>query len=867
MNWNNFNVEKFTFKITKILTKNKTTNYYEFETEENVILKGKLKNHNLPDNKIINRTISVNGKKSFEFGKENVVFFNYELLRTEVSDEKEISCTIKSIIFSNEEDMFYILNTTEGIIKGIIPFHFNDIKDVEVLCKGEWVKSKQGIAFEFTQIELLENDIYFFLTKVVKGIGPALAKKLLKEIGEDALVEILENNPEKLLEVKGLKSQKLRKIKSHWDEYKHLTELSFLLKDYGIKTVTKIFNHFKNKSVEIIKENPYRLAEIKSIGFKIADKIKDTLGIKIDSLFRIEAGILYCLEKDMDDNGNSYISKTDLFEISSMELNIENDFTLNRELFETALNELENNRFSSENRLRKKSIIYLDKEKEIIAKTDYHEMEIYILDVLKSKLSLPKKQIVSNVNEYIISLEKDMNMKFSDEQKEAIIIANTGLMVFSLSGYAGTGKSTISKAIINLLTKRYSKDKVVCTALSGMAANRIKKTTGFPAMTIHSLLKFKKNEWVHNKDNPLPYDIVLVDESSMINTQMFYRLVDAIGKDTVVMFVGDPAQLPPIGAGNVFSDIIKNKLVPGGSLTKIYRQSEDAVITYFASFIRKGQLPPNLEKKYDDFSFETRDLSWGVKNLPDKEQKEAKERNNLIILNDVKNVIKEKSKEIQAKYQSSDIKEYINFLQIIAPMKMGILGTDYLNKISQQIINPRDENKEYKKLELYGINEIRVRDKILHKRNANMTCQKPQDYKKEPFNIKNSFEERVYNGQLGVVINIDDELLEVHVYYPNEDYVVNYQFKEAKDYLDLSYALTIHKTQGSEFSNVIMPIVSSHFVMLNNQLLYTAITRAKDNIKVFGHSFAFKKATTTMSSEQRNTIINYVINNTKLYQF
>lgn len=832
------------------------TNYfYTFKCidsqNNSVIVKGKIENCKYSKEELKGQKIYITYREESDNNGFYLYFLNCKFIRTKVGNEKSIVCTIHNVIYEDKETMFYILNTDEGIIKGNIPFSFNSIKDTKVRLNGEWVKNNKGVTFDFEEIKILESDVYFFLTKVVKGIGAKMATNLLSMYEENVLCDILENNPEALLNIKGLKSKKLRKIKSHWDEYKHLSELSFLLKDYGVKTVTKIFTHFKGNSLNRIKENPYCLCEIKSIGFKIADKIKDTLEIKVDSQFRIQAGLIYCIEKNMDDNGDTYIQKEHLFNIASEELNIEDVFTLEEKLFNEALKELEQN----PNLKKSKSIIYLDKEKELISIKEYYEMEMAILEFLKERKNKNNGIIVKDIHKYIENLEKTMNMKFSEEQKDGLIVANNGSTLITLRGYAGTGKSTISKAMITLLKEKYKGD-IICTAFSGMASNRIKKTTGIDSKTIHSLIGFKKDGYTYNRENKLPYEIILIDESSMINTKIFYRLIDAIADETIVLFVGDPAQLPPIGAGNIFSDIIKNNLSNGGNLTKIYRQSEDAVITYFASFIRKGEVPPNLEGEYSDFSFKTNDLSWGIKNLPEKEAKEAKEKNSLIILNDIKNVIKKEAPTIISKYNPNDIKEYISYLQIISPMKKGILGTDYLNKVCQKILNFREPEAEYKRVFLYSGNEIRVRDKILHRKNANMKKQGLIQYKKEPF-TKDVEEEKIYNGQLGIVIAIDEELEEVHCFFPNESYVVNYSFKEAKEYLDLSYALTIHKTQGSEFSNVIMPIVNSHFMMLNNQLLYTAITRAKDNIKIFGHSFAFKKATTTVSGSKRQTVLDF----------
>jgi exodeoxyribonuclease V alpha subunit len=862
-------LKKYSTKIKKIIHYEEFNDRYELLGEDNRTYVGSIKefsqNTKITKEKMENYTLECRGNSKIINGKEVIKFIHPKVIDNSEFEKNELVVVVERVIWFNEDSNYYILNTDKGVIKGQLIHTYHDLKDISFLVQGEWKKSNQGMSFEFNNIKSLDRSLYTFLTKYIKGIGPKLATKLLDIYGEDKLRDILNENQDELLNVKGLKEKKLRKIKTHWDDFNYLEDLTVMIGlDYGMKTIIKIFNYFGNKSIDIIKENPYRLAEIKSIGFKIADKIKNELNIEVDSMFRVIAGLSYTIDKDMNDNGNTYITYKDLFKLTSEELNIVKDindqnddtieeFILGDSLFKKGLDELENSN-------TKDRIIYLDKEKTLIANAEYYKMEKYIYEFTKKHNNIENQiQIIENIDKYIEDIQIEMNMQFSDEQKEEIKIANKGYKFISLSGYAGSGKSTISKAIINLLTKKYNPDNVICTAISGMAANRIKETSGFEASTMHSLLKFSKGKFEYNENNKLPFDIILLDEASMVNTFLFYSFLKAIDKNTMILVVGDPAQLPPIGPGNIYSDIISQNLIPGTTLTKIYRQSEDAVITHFASYIRKGIIPENLNGKFEDFKITFINNSWDIKNLELKEQKIEKEKNQLKIAGIIKSEILSLRNEILTKFKNKDAISFIKHFQLITAMKGGILGTINLNKLAQSVLNYREEESEYPHLKIYNNTELRIRDKVLHKRNANMTIQSLKDYKSKPFE-KNNDDKRIYNGQLGIIISIDKDMEEVHILYPNENIVVLYTFNEARDYLDLAYALTIHKTQGSEFNNVIIPLVNAHYVMLNNQLLYTALTRAKENVYIIGHNYAFEKAVTTKSNELRKTILKYISN-------
>lgn len=967
--------------------------YFYYETSIGGIY---FKEENL-ENKFISGLIN--------YGNDGAICNKFDILDIDLKDTR-VKCVVNSYKLLGTDfdgDETYILNTNKGSMKGVITFNLKerDIKDVECVVVGTWKEYRDEPQFEFHDIQPIQSNLFYFLTKMVKGIGGNLASILIENWEEKELERVIEEEPEKLTKIKGLKNKKLGRIITAWTTFKHLRTLSKLLinedkdKGYTAKQVSKIYNHFKSEDIDnmydLILENPYRISEIKNIGFKTVDDKKWIFDLEDNDEFRLQEGILYAISQE-EQNGSSYFEKDFLYEASCKQLNTE-DFELKKEKFEETLNSLEDLRTHTNEKLRKKTIRYLDKEKNIICLEETYKKECGILDILKERKkhfeSFKKKKdsnIVPNIESYIKELENQMKFLFSEEQKDAIRLANNGYTTFTLTGYAGTGKSTISKAICNLLSLKYPQDSIVACALSGMAANRIKQTTGFPSFTIHSLLEFKKGSYTYNENNKLKYKVILIDECSMIGTDVFYSLLKAIDITTVVLLVGDPAQLPPIGSGSVFSDIIKNQFLPNASLTKIYRQGDDAVITFFANYIRNGTVPEKVfDKNYKDWSFFANDIKKDneFKSLTKKEQDKLKRENSELFRRRLELYCLKIREDLFEFKNQKDFKSLINYFQVIVPMRRGILGTDYLNQCLQKYLNPThdyfkskcdiryykicekliqiDEKLGYyfkKKIkfhkfenniltlfnyknfpieiediesnnisnwikknseiinqtikEVYGEveikfttmsyedtksypcvrllptktsiakldgngtfvvqNEIRVFDKVIHTKNINLPIVFEKEYLEKGFkdylkikttnpNEAKKLTQRVYNGQLGIVVKIEiiEDTKYIEIFYPNEGYYCLYSERDIKEYVDLAYSLTIHKTQGSEFKKVSLPIAMQHYNMLNNQLLYTAVTRAKEYLEVLGNYQAFRTACTNVVSKKRNTILDYIL--------
>lgn len=760
-----------------------------------------------------------------------------------------ISGTIKNIVYVNKENGYAVIRTKDDkTLCGTLNDASANLNDAEFTAVGRWKNNKKyGIQFLFDELQINESDLFYFLCRIVKGIGNKMAHKLLGLYKEDELVEILDRNPEKLLKVKGIKDKKLKRITDSWNKFRELKSLSEILAPYGAtqSLVLKVYKHFSNESLGTIRDNPYIITEVKGIGFKTADSLALKMGILPDSIFRIKACINYILLKTTADEGNSCIKKQELYTKISNELGDNErpgeENKISGECFKNALLEL----------ISETKIVLL--KEDFITSALLYRAETGILEKIKIRLNTQEIQITKNIEDYIINQQVKMKIDFSGEQKNAIRLINNNIKVFVLCGYAGTGKTTISRALLELLADRYNIEDMVCGALSGIAADRIKKTTGYNSFTIQSLIV-----QAGKKGGTLTCKVLLIDEASMINSELLYRLFCILDDDCTVIMVGDPAQLPPIGAGNPFHDIIDKQIAPVVELTKIYRQNEEQVITYFANIIRQGRVPDNFTGIYKDFKF----LDVSIKNyfalrnkLNIKEKTWLRNQNSEEILKSILNIASEYKSSLKEIFNKRDMLKFVTYFQIITPIKKGIIGTENLNRELQVLFNSHEDNRNVLNL---GIVKLHLYDKVIHISNQDMDCYNPSDFKKYNTNSA-SLKQRIYNGMIGILfkINKQDELL--WVYYPADEIVVEYGFDDARELLRLAYVLTIHKTQGSEYENIVIPMSFSHFIMLNNKLLYTAITRARNKCYVIGEHYAFSSACKRRDVTKRDTVLKQLL--------
>lgn len=375
--------------------------------------------------------------------------------------------------------------------------------------------------------------------------------------------------------------------------------------------------------------------------------------------------------------------------------------------------------------------------------------------------------------------------------------------------------------------------------MSGIAARRLEDVTGFPSFTIHSLLGFDGTDFIYNKFNKLDYSVIIVDEAGMVNSELFYSLITATPDNAIFIMVGDDAQLPPIGSGNVFSDIIKNNIVPFVKLEEVFRQSEDSVVNIFANIIRHGEIPRGYEKTHSDWYFKTINIEDYYENKMEygvSYARDLRKENNVLILKKLLGIV--------ASYKRKGIGNILTDVQVLAPMRKGVLGTENLNIELQKILNPGEKISAENKLERNG-KQFMVGDKVVHLINKDKNVYSP-DLEEFELVMDNSKIERIFNGTIGIIKYIDKERQKVFV-YTLTDVIVEYDIVELNDILDLAYALTVHKAQGSEYERVIMPLTKTHYIMLDNQWMYTAVTRAKRGLVLVGEEQAFESACTNQT--------------------
>jgi exodeoxyribonuclease V alpha subunit len=536
---------------------------------------------------------------------------------------------------------------------------------------------------------------------------------------------------------------------------------------------------------------------------------------------RIQAAMEYTLSEYCDREGNSCIDKVTLFSKLSTLIPLSESTW-----YEMALLD----------RLHEGSIIALPSGK--LALDRIYEAELFLRDTLKQWAQKKDKPLTEDLEAFLT----DHVLSLGEQQRHALERINQGFKLLILVGYAGTGKSTTAKALLDLLSIRHPRETIMTCALSGIAAQRIKERSGYQSSTLQSLLvRFETCE-------TLPYKVLLIDEASMINSLLFARLLAKMDPETTLIIVGDDAQLPPIGAGDPLSDFMTLQADATITLTHIYRQRADQAISLIANAIRQGLLP-EYNHIYDDFTFTAIDLP---------NRYELKQN---LSSNDFDEVIRSHTDELLASIaqsvlhylpisrdhlQHKRIKEYLNHFQVISPMRGNALGVDNLNKVLQHYFNPNP-----KKTFRTHKGEFRLWDKVVHIRNENMLTLTPQGFKDKD----EPTQRRIVNGMCGLVFQLDEDEEVASVYFPNEELIVLYPYDTLFEFLQLSYALSVHKVQGMEYENVLLVMSFSHLIMLTTKLLYTAITRAKKQCIIIGESGAFERGCRRLETTKRHTVM------------
>ena len=703
---------------------------------------------------------------------------------------ERITGYIDHIIFRNEDNGYTVMVLKEtGEEETTCVGTFPDItQGATIEAEGTYTNHPvYGKQFQISSfVEKMPEDAMamerYLGSGAIKGIGAALAARIVRHFGNDTL-RIVEEEPERLAEVKGISEKKAREIAQQVTEKADMRRAMIFLQKYGISLNlgAKIYQKYGQSVYSVLQENPYRLAEdISGVGFKIADEIAGRIGIHTDSDYRIRSGMLYVLLQATAE-GHVYLPKEELFARASRLLDVDVSY-MEKHLMDMAID--------------RKLILKETKEEIRIYPSQYYYLELNTARMLcELNISCPEDERL--VRRRIAQIEQETETVLDEMQKKAVMEASShGLFV--LTGGPGTGKTTTINAIIRFFEGEGAVLRLA--APTGRAAKRMTEATGYEAQTIHRLLELngvpeeeREGQGVHferNAGNPLEADVIIIDEMSMVDIFLMHSLLLAVTAGTRLILVGDENQLPSVGPGNVLRDIIHSGQFPTVELTKIFRQASESDIVVNAHKINKGQQVV-LDNKSRDFFF-------------------LKRYDADIIIRVVIALIQEKlPRYVQARPFE---------IQVLTPMRKGLLGVERLNQILQRYLNPPDPKKKEKEL---GQRLFREGDKVMQVKN---------NYQLEwevrgRYGIPVDKGVGVFNGDTGILIEINEFSETAQVEFEDGRYA-EYSFKQLEE-LELAYAVTIHKSQGSEYPAVIIPLLSGPQMLMNRNLLYTAVTRAR----------------------------------------
>ena len=697
----------------------------------------------------------------------------------------ELSGSVEDVIYKNADNGYTVINL--GCDEGLIAVvgNLGDVNEGERLSlRGGWITSpKYGRQFKAAMCERsmpeTESEISAYLgSGVIKGLGPAIAKKIVKQFGTEAL-DIIDNDCMQLTVIKGITSDKALYISNEYHKITGVNEVIKFLGEYnfGPAHAISVWSAFEHDSIKQIKTNPYILCTSGiDIDFRSVDRMAADLGFDAENSDRVRAGIVYVLHENAN-AGHTCLPTEKLRESVCDNLGIE------RRQFESCLDDCEEKDWVVRITLGKREFVYLP---------EYYLAETYIAKKLAFMLRT-SAQYEKDYSDEIRGVEFSENIQYEDLQRAAISACLTG-SVFILTGGPGTGKTTTLNGVIKIL--KAQKKRILLCAPTGRAAKRMSDLTGEPARTIHRLLEVDFNakgelKFKRNETNPLPADVVIVDEMSMVDALLMCSLVRAIKPTSKFIMVGDSNQLPSVGAGNVLKDLIASHYIPSVELKEIFRQAAQSLIVTNAHRIVNGEFPV-LDDRQNDFFFMNKSLESDIAEL----------------------VIQLAKQRLPDTYGFSPIDD----IQVLCPTKMGMAGTKELNKQLQSALNPPSQNKA--ELKFFDV-IFRTGDKVMQTKND-------YDVLWTKNNEKGS---GIFNGDIGIIRSVDRFSQNVTIDF--EGRVAIYT-SEMLRRLEHAYAITIHKSQGSEYDAVIIPITAFTHNLLYRNLLYTGVTRAKKMIIVIG---------------------------------
>jgi len=715
---------------------------------------------------------------------------------------------VEHIIYRNADNGYTVLNLVSGEDEITCVGIFSAIAEGEnIEAQGEYTEHPTyGQQFKVTSFEEKapedEEAIERYLgSGAIKGIGLAMAARIVRRFKEDTF-RIIEEEPERLAEIKGISNRKAMEIASQVNEKRDLRQAMIFLQLYGItmNLAVKVYQAYGQDVYGIIRENPYRLADdIDGVGFRTADEIAARVGIRMDSDFRVRSGILYTLLQASGE-GHTYLPETELTPRASKLLNVTAE-QVEKQYMDLAIE-------------RKIILKQMEDQTQIYAASFYY-MEANTATMLK-RLNVSYDVSDAEIEQRIRGIEKKSGMTLDEHQVTAVKEAvRNGLLV--ITGGPGTGKTTTINTIIRYFELEGL--EIFLAAPTGRAAKRMSETTGFEARTVHRMLELNggaegSGGFERDESNPLEADVIIVDEMSMVDISLMYSLLKAISVGTRLILVGDVNQLPSVGPGSVLRDIIQSHACNVVMLTKIFRQASTSDIIVNAHKINHGE-EVILDNKSMDFFF-------------------LKRYDADVIINVVLQLIKQKLPKFV------DATPYD--IQVLTPMRKGLLGVERLNGILQQYMNPPANDKVEKE---YGSTVFREGDKVMQTKNNYQLAWEIRT----KFGLTVDKGLGIFNGDMGIIRQINDFAEQMIIEF-DEGRMVEYPYK-LLDELELAYAITIHKSQGSEYPAVVIPLLGGPMMLMNRNLLYTAVTRARKCVTLVGNEVTFQQMIRNTSQQKR----------------
>lgn len=711
-------------------------------------------------------------------------------------NNEQLSGIIDKFIFHNKETGFAVFVLSVKQEKTTITGTFANIQaGQEIHLEGSWIfHAKFGKQFQATSyttsLPTSTTGIKKYLgSGFIKGIGKVYAEKIVNHFQEQTL-KIIDQHPNRLLEVDGIGSKRVELIKQSWTDQKFIAKIMVFLQEKGVTSTyaTKIYKKYGNQAINLLTQNPYRLTEdIWGIGFKTADSIAQNMGFESGSIQRMQAGIMYTLSQESS-NGHVYQEVKNLKNTTLQLLELNTD--LHQKSMKKALTVLYNND-------KIKLISYEDKH--FVGLSSLYGSEKGIAQKLSQLLEKPSQHNI-NEQELYKTLQNNMTVDLNDQQQQAILSCLQE-KVSIITGGPGTGKTTLLSTLLKVLDSYQISYKLA--APTGRAAKRMMESTKRHAMTIHRLLEFDPSvmRFQRNEQNALQTDIIIIDEASMLDIFLMHAIVKATAINTHLVFIGDVDQLPSVGPGNVLQDLIESNKVACTKLIHIFRQAENSMIIQNAHKINQGEFPSgSIENCKKDFYF-------------------------------IKNDIPEQTFQYIQQILNKTIKQHNihnNNVTVLTPMNKGAVGTQKLNYDLQQLLNPQQTSKQAS----FAGTTYKIDDRVMQ--------------------IRNNYDKKVFNGDIGTIKDVNTEEKLVIVNFDEQS--ISYSFDELNE-LVLAYAVTIHKSQGSEHDAIIVPIFMQHFMLLQRNLIYTAITRAKKLCIFIGQTKAVAMGIKNSKQEKRITFL------------